>query len=89
MSKLSKKSKNLAANLSSVTHLDYDLNDKQHVELLEIACSTNEKGSVIIEELCSKGDQLPSNECNLFGKCGVNMSLNMKGIKGKMVLVLT
>lgn len=64
MSKLSKERKNLAAKLSSVTHLDYDLNDKQHTELIEIVHSMNRKGSVTIEELCSKGDQLLSNECN-------------------------
>ena len=64
MSKLSKERKNLAAKLSTVTHLDYDLNDEQHAELLEIVRSVNQKGSVTIEELCSKGDQLLSNECN-------------------------
>ena len=62
-SKLSKERKNLAAKLSAVTHLDYDLNDKQHAELFEIVRSVNQKGSVTIK-LCSQGDQLLSDECN-------------------------
>ena len=56
VSKLSKERKNLAAKLSSVSSLDYDLNDKQHSELLEIVLSVNEKGSKVIDELCSRGD---------------------------------
>lgn len=64
VSKLSKERKNFAAKLLSITHLDYDLNDKQHAEILEIVRSVNRRGSAVIEELCSKGDQLLSNECN-------------------------
>lgn len=62
VSKLSKERKNLAAKLSSVTHLDCDLNDKQHVELLEIVRSVNQSGGAITEELRSKGNQLLSDE---------------------------
>jgi hypothetical protein len=49
--------------LSSVTDIEYNLN-KQHAELLEIVRSVNHKGSKAIEELCSRGDQLISSECN-------------------------
>ena len=65
VSKLSKERKNLTTELSHVRDFDYNLNDKQHTaELLEIVRSVNQKGSHVIEELCSKGDQVLSNECN-------------------------
>ena len=64
VSKLSKERKNLAAKLSSVSSLDYDLNDKQHSELLEIVRSVNDKGSKVIDELCSRGYQLLGNDDN-------------------------
>ena len=64
VSKMSKEHKNLAVKLSSITDHDYNLNDKQHAELLQIVCSVNEKGNKAIEKLCSRGDQILSSECN-------------------------
>ena len=64
MSKMFKERKNLAAKLSSITDHDYNLNDKQQAELLQIVRSVNEKGNKAIEDLCSRGDQILSSECN-------------------------
>ena len=53
ISKVSKERKNLVAKLSSVVSLDYNLNDKQHTELLQIVHTVNRQGSKAIDELCS------------------------------------
>ena len=65
VSKLSKDRKNLASRLSLVrAELDYDVNDKQHAELLEIVSSVNTKGKEVIDDICDKGDELLSTEYN-------------------------
>ena len=61
---MSKERKNLAAKLSSVVSLDYNLNDKQHTELLQIVRTVNHQGSKAIDELCSRGDKLLGEESN-------------------------
>ena len=56
---------NLASRLSHVrAELDYDVNDKQHAELLEIVSSVNTKGKEVIDDICGKGDELLSTEYN-------------------------
>ena len=60
---MSKERKNLAAKLSSVVSLDYNLNDKQHTQL-QIVRTVNHHGSKAIDELCSRGDQLLGEESN-------------------------
>ena len=64
ISKVSKERKNLAAKLPSVMNLDYNLNDKQHSELLQIVRTVNRQGSKAIDELCCRGDQLLGEENN-------------------------
>lgn len=54
----------LAAKLSKVEEFDYNLNDKQHAELLEIVQVISKEGSKDVEELCSKGDEILSKDCN-------------------------
>jgi hypothetical protein len=64
ISKVAKERKNLAAKLSSVVNLDYNLSDKQHAELLQIVRTVNRQGSKAVDELCSRGDQLLGEENN-------------------------
>ena len=62
--RVTKERKNLAAKLSAVAHFDFDVNDKQHAELLLIVQSVSQTGSKVVEELCARGDQILGQEVN-------------------------
>lgn len=67
VARITKDRKNLSAKLAATpTHFNFNVNDKQHCEILDLVQAIEKKGSKTVEELCSQGDAVLGQDNNLL-----------------------